>query len=221
MLSLFYRTSDHDIQSYIVYYPTLQVGDSVYSNVSVSTRENIGLEKDAGFSVFGDFHFNSKLTLRSNFSIFKRHTFNVIDPGYNASSVNFRINVNAGYQFSNTLAGEFFGNFNSARHQVQGRYPSFSYYSFAIRKQFWKKNGSLALTAVNPFEEYINQKSVLFGPNFTVTSNRKIPIRSFGLNFTWKFGKLEFKKTEENNSGVTSNILTLKKFIPRVFNLSG
>jgi hypothetical protein len=100
---------------------------------------------------------------------------------------------------------EFFGNFNSPRHEVQGRYPSFTSYSFAVRKQFWKKNGSLALTALNPFNEYVKQTTVLHGPDFVQTSVRKIPFRSIGLNFTWKFGKLEFKKDkEENNSNLNS-----------------
>jgi len=27
---------------------------------------------------------------------------------------------------------------------------------------------------------------------------RQIPFRSIGLNFTWKFGKLEFKKEKDN-----------------------
>jgi ferric enterobactin receptor len=32
------------------------------------------------------------------------------------------------------------------------------------------------------------------GAGFTLNSLRRVPYRSFGLNFTYKFGKLEFKK---------------------------
>lgn len=206
MASLFYRTSNHDIQSYVVYYPSLKVGDSVYTNVSLSTRQNIGIEKDLGLNLFADLHLFSKLNVRTNFFVFRRNTLNTIDPGYNAQSVNFRSNINASYQFGTNVAAEFFGNFNSARHEVQGTYPSFTSYSFALRKQFWNKNGSLALTAVNPFSEYVSQTTMLHGPNFTVISNRKIPFRSFGLNFTWKFGKLQFKKNKDNNNGVDLNL---------------
>ncbi|HEY2720162.1 MAG TPA: outer membrane beta-barrel family protein, partial [Chitinophagaceae bacterium] len=200
MISTFYRTSNHDIQSYLVYYPGLKIGDSSYSNVSVSTRENVGLEKDFGVNLFVNLHLFTKLDLRTNFFAFKRHTLNAIDPGFNASSVNFRSNLNASYQFTKTFVAEFFGNFNSARNEVQGRYPSFTSYNFAIRKQFWNKKGSIALTAVNPFNKYVRQETLLHGPDFTQTSLRKIPFRSFGLNFTWKFGKLEFKKDKEESS---------------------
>lgn len=206
MINLFYRTSNHDIQPYIVYYSSLKVGDSIYNNVSVSTRENIGLEKNAGVNIFGDLHVTSSLNLRSNLFLFHRHTINALDHGYNSNSFNYRVNLNATYQFSKLLVAEFFGNFNSARHEVQGRYPSFTSYSMAIRKQFWKKKGSLALTATNPFNKYINQHTVVLGPGFLIDATRKIPFRSIGINFTWKFGKLEFKNKEENNNNNNNNL---------------
>ena len=200
MFNLFYRTSDHDIQPYIVYYPTLKVGDTTYTNVSVSTRENIGLEKDAGMNIFVDLHFIDKLNIRTNFFVFHRNTTNALNPGYNAHSINFRSNINASYSFNTNLAAEFFGNFSSARHEVQGTYPSFTSYSIAIRQQLLKKKASIAFTTINPFNEYVTQKSQLFGPDFTVTNIRKIPFRSFGINLTFKFGKLEFKKNKEPNN---------------------
>lgn len=198
-VNLFYRINDHDIQPYVVYYPTFSVGDSVYTNVAVSTRQNIGRENNMGLNLFGDFHLTPKLNVRSNMFFFYRHTINAIDKGYNNNSFNYRLNLNATYQFTNTLVAEFFGNFSSARHEAQGIYPSFTSYTTAIRRQFWKKKGSLALTVTNPFNEYTTQRTVLFGPNFTVNGERKIPFRSIGLNFTWKFGKLEFKKSNEVN----------------------
>ena len=199
MITAFYRINDHDIQPFIVFYPSLQVGDSIYTNVALSIRQNIGTEKNRGINTFVDLHVTSKLTIRSNLFFFARHTINALNPGYNSNSFNYRFNINAGYQFRNNLAGEFFGNFNSARHEAQGRYPSFTSYSIALRKQFWNKKGSLALTATNPFSQYVNQRTALFGPNFTVTGLRQVPFRSIGINFTWKFGKLEFKKDKEDN----------------------
>ena len=197
MASIFYRINDHDIQPYIVYYPTYTVGDSTYTNVAVSTRQNIGMEKNAGVNLFGDFHISNKFNLRSNIFFFRRHTINVIDPAFNSVSFNYRFNINTSYQITPNFLAEFFGNFNSARHEAQGIFPSFTTYNFALRKQFWNKKGSLAFTTTNPFSEYVVQRTKLFGPNFTVNSTRKIPFRSFGLNFNWKFGKLEFKKSKE------------------------
>ena len=175
------------------------MGDSTYTNVAVSTRENIGVENNVGLSLFANINVTSKFTVRSNVFGFYRHTINTVVPGQNSSSFNYRLNMNATYQFSKTMAGEFFGNFNSARHEAQGIFPSFTTYSIALRKQIWKKKGSIAFTAVNPFNEYVNRKTSVFGPGFTVSSLQRIPFRSFGLNFTWKFGRLEFKKPKDDN----------------------
>ncbi len=201
MITAFYRANKNDIQPYVAYYSSLLIGDSTYTNVSVSTRENIGLEQNAGINVFGDLHPSQKLNIRTNLSFFRRHIINGIDSGRNPTSFNYRANMNISYQLSNTLSGEFFGNFNSARNELQGRYPSFTSYTIAARKQFWNKKGSLAFTATNIFSEYVRQPTVLYGTNFTTNSIRKIPFRSIGLNFTWKFGKLDFKKDKNDDKG--------------------
>ena len=199
VITAFYRANNHDIQDFIRYYPTLVVGDSTYTNVSVNTQENIGLENNMGLSFFGSINFTKKFNIRTNVFAFYRHIKNAIDAGYNSTSFNYRFNVNASYEFAKTFAGEFFGNFNSTRHEAQGIYPSFTTYNFALRKQIWKKKGSIAFTAVNPFNEYVNRRTKVFGPNFTVSNFQRIPFRSFGINFTWKFGNLEFKKDKEDN----------------------
>ncbi len=195
--NLFYRINEQDIQPFITFYPAYQVGDTVYTNVAVSKRENIGRENNIGVNFFGNINFIPKLELRTNVFFFYRHTINVIDKGYDYNSFNYRANLNASYQFSSALAAEFFGNFSSARHEAQGTYPSFTTYSVAVRQQLWNKKGSVALTVANPFHKNIDQVTRIFGPNFTINGKRSIPFRSIGINFTWKFGKLEFRKPRE------------------------
>jgi ferric enterobactin receptor len=202
MANLFYWISKNDIQPFIVYYPSIKVGDTTYTNVAVTTRENIGTEKNAGASVFFDLHLNSKFSVRSNFIFFYRHTINEVNKGYNTSNTNYRFNINTSYEFTHDLAAEFFGNFSSPRHEAQGRYPSFISYSMAARKQLWKRKASIALSANNIFSKYVNQETDLFGPGFVTTSVRKIPFRSVALNFTWKFGKLEFKKEKKDENSI-------------------
>ncbi|MBS1576648.1 MAG: TonB-dependent receptor [Bacteroidetes bacterium] len=204
IITLFYRQSNGDIQPFIAYYPAISVGDSTYNNVAVTTRKNIGIEKNAGTNLYVDLHINDKLNIRSNIIFFYRYTVNQVDIGYNSSTTIFRSTLNASYQFINNLAAEFFGSFNSHHHEAQGFYPSFISYNMAFRKQFWNKKGSIAVAANNFFSKYVDQRTELYGPGFVTTSLRKIPYRSMGINFTWKFGKLEFKK--ENK---VENILNL------------
>ena len=199
-VSLFLRENEHDIQPYVIYYPSLQVGDSTYYNVSFSTPQNIGLEDMTGLSLYGSVPFTKKLTVRGNLSIFNKYIHNRFIPGSTADSYNYRVNVNATYQFNKNFFAEFFGNFNSARNEVQGKYPSFTTYSLAFKKQIFHQKGSIGFTTTNPFNEYVVQNTQLTGQEFVVNSYRKIAYRSFGISFSYKFGKLEFKKDREKEN---------------------
>ncbi|HTR29245.1 MAG TPA: TonB-dependent receptor [Puia sp.] len=198
----FYHKSDHDIQPFIQYYSSFPLGDSVYTNVSVNTPMNIGSENNYGVNIYGSVPLGKKLNLRTNITAFDRYIVTGSLGGPPVNSLNYRINLNASYQFSSTFIGEFFGNFRSARNEIQGRYPSFTTYNIAVRKQFWNKKASIAITATNPFNLYVNQATAVAGTDFTLNSLRRIPFRSFGINFTWKFGKLEFKKDKDEQKDI-------------------
>jgi ferric enterobactin receptor len=198
----FYRRSDHDIQPYIQFYSSFDLGDSVYTNVSVNTPMNVGSENNYGFNIYGSVPLGKKLTFRSNISVFDRYITTGALGGPPINSFNYRFNLNAAWQAAPTFVMEFFGNFNSARNEIQGRYPSFTSYNLAARKQFWNKKASIAFTTTNPFNLYVNQATAVSGTDFTLNSLRRIPFRSFGVNFTWKFGKLEFKKDKEEQKDI-------------------
>jgi outer membrane receptor protein involved in Fe transport len=205
MLTVFQRNSNQDIQPYVVYYPSLQVGDSVYYNVNLSKPQNIGLEKNTGVNLFGDLKITTAFSVRTNISYYYRKIYNSIDHNYNASSQNYRANINLTYEFSKNLVTEWFGNFNSARNEVQGKYPANISYSMALRKKFWNGKGSLGLVANNPFAEYVKQQTLISGPNFYSNNIRYVPSRSFGISFNWRFGKLEFKKEQKEPGGMEDN----------------
>ena len=132
--------------------------------------------------------------MRGNIQVFNKYIVSNFIPGNTLNSINYRSNLNASYRFNSTLVAEFFGNFNSARTEIQGKFPSFTSYSFAIRKLIWNKKGSLAFTTTNPFNSFTNQATEVTGPDFTLNSNLKIPYQSFGMSFSYKFGKIEFKE---------------------------
>ncbi|NWJ51066.1 MAG: TonB-dependent receptor [Bacteroidetes bacterium] len=199
--TLFYRGNKDDIQSYTQFYPTYKIGDSTYTNVAISTRENIGREDNYGVNLFASYPIKDKLELRTNISFFDRYIHTGLPSGGDIHGINYRANLNASYQVSSNMIVEAMGNFNSSRLNAQGKMPSFTYYNVAFRKQFLKKKASFALTANNFFDKYVNMKTNLTGTNFTIVNYRQMPFRSFGFNFTYKFGKMEFKnehKTEDN-----------------------
>jgi len=198
-IEAFYRHSSQDIQPFVKYYASYTLGDSVYTDVSLSLPMNVGAENNIGVNIYGSVPMGKKLNLRSNISVFDRHITTGSLGGSAVNSFNYRINLNASYQLTSTFVFEFFGNFSSARNEIQGRYPSFVSYNFAARKQFWNKKASIAFTTTNPFGYYVDQATAVHGSNFTLNSLRRVPYQSFGINFTYKFGKLEFKKDKDED----------------------
>jgi outer membrane receptor for ferrienterochelin and colicin len=202
---IFYKTSNQDIQPYSVLYPSFTVGNTLYKNVNVITQENVGIEQDLGFNLFTNIHWTDPLEWRTNISFYHRYTTNYINPGLNAQSWNYRINLNLTYSFDPYLNAEFSGSFNSARSEVQGHYPSFTNYILGLRKTFLGKKSSLAFIAGNFLNKNVDQPVSISGVDFITQNLRIIPYRTFGLNFSWKFGNLKFKKEKEEDSGGLEN----------------
>jgi ferric enterobactin receptor len=205
LVTLFYRSTLDDEQSYILHKDADTVGNTIYKNVTISTNENAGHQQLTGFNISGSLLLSKKLEVRGNANIFDKYIVSELIPGNSINSVNYRINANATYQFSKTLVAEFFGNFNSQRTEIQGKFPSFTTYSFAIRKLLFKNKAGIAFTTTDPFNKYVDQATDITGQNFSVVSDRKIPYRSFGLSFNYKFGKMEYKEKKQEKNDLNNS----------------
>ena len=64
----------------------------------------------------------------------------------------------------------------------------------SYKKEIWKKRGAIGIRMVEPFNRTKSFITDLEGDTFSQMSEFKLPFRSFGLNFSYKFGKLDFKK---------------------------
>ncbi len=200
-VSVIYRKNSDAISNYAIYYPIYKIGDSVYNDVTVSTRQNINTEERIGGNISGTLAINNKISLRSNTFLFNQRVTDNANGGIVRSAFGYRFNINGTYLVNKDLAFEFFGNFRSKETTIQGSQTSFISYNIAMRKQFFNKKLSLGLTAANPFNKYASQTRETFGSNFQQISVRQIPFRSFGINIMYKFGKLEFKKVREDDPG--------------------
>ena len=96
------------------------------------------------------------------------------------------------------------GWFNSPRQTVQGTVPSFSMFTFGIKKEFKNKRGSIGIGVVEPWSKYKSFKTELSGNNFNQTSDNQRLFRSININIKYQFGKLKFdpikQKTNINNN---------------------
>ena len=201
-ISLIERINTQDVKQVTTFYPTYLIGDSTYTNVSVSNNQNIGKEYNTGISVSGSYPITTKLNMRGNLMVSQRYTVSNVGIGNQSTGFRARLNLNATYQFNKDLVFELFGFYSSPVQNIQGRNPQFFMYTFALRKLFWDKKASFGFTATNPFSKYVRQLSTVSTESYSSTSIRMMPLRSFGISFMYKFGKLEFSKSkeEENNN---------------------
>ena len=199
-----YRHNSDDIQALATYYPVLDVNGVTYTDVSLSQRFNIGSQTGLGANIFSSIPITSALSIRSNIMM---GSVTNESPGLGkATGFSFRGNLNASYKFDQGLVAEIFGNYNASQKTLQGRRPAFGFYTLAMRKEFLHKKASLGLTATNPFNKFVNQESLLNGANFSQTAVRRVPYQSFGITFSYRFGKLEFKAKDHSSSNEPSQI---------------
>ena len=89
---------------------------------------------------------------------------------------------------------DFFGFFRAPTQTLQGTRPSFSIFGMGFRREF--KNASLGIRIFEPFSEDKEFNSETTGSNFYQETKFSIPFRSFGINFRYKFGKVDFKERQ-------------------------
>jgi len=202
-IGAFYRYNTNDLQSYTTHYDSLKIGGTIYNDVYLNQRFNIGTETTEGVTIFGSLPVTRQFNLRTNMMFSNRITTNPGNP--QVSGFMYRINLNASYDFGHDLIGEAFVNYNSSQKTIQGNRPVFAFYNLAVRKQFWNKKASIGLTTTDPFAGYLNQTFTTSGTNFTQTNTRQIPFRSFGITISYRFGKMEFKKEKNKDDNNNNN----------------
>jgi ferric enterobactin receptor len=204
-VALIERLNTSDLKSVTTFYPTYLIGDSLYTNVSVTDRQNIGAEYNTGISASGSYPITTKLNIRGNLMVTHRYTLNSTGIGNQSSGLRARLNINATYQMNKDLVFELFGSYSSSVQGIQGKTPQFFTYTFALRKLFWDKKASFGFTATNPLGKYVRQVSTISTGSYNSNIVREMPLRSFGVSFTYRFGNMEFGKTKEQDDSFLNN----------------
>lgn len=196
----FYRYSNFDWQGFTTFYPEFTVGDTTYRNASLSTTINAGILHIGGIYASSTIVFTPKLEIRFGFGGNGKHVESDLNGGTPKTNFNYRMNANATYKFNKSTTAEVYYNYNSARYEVQGKYPDYYSYNLGFKKQFKDNKASLSINASSPFNQYMEQTTYVSGSHFNTVSTRKYVQMVFNVGFYYKFGKIEFKETRNESS---------------------
>jgi ferric enterobactin receptor len=171
---------------------------------SVTTFANVGTNRSVGLNTFFSKSI-SKLTARFGGNLFTYGAEGVVNgKPLSRNSYEYNIFVNGDYSFTGTLKADFFGFFKSPTRTLQGDNPAFSIYGIGFRKEW--KNTALGLRIIQPHTPNLVFASDINAGGFRQISEFATPFRSIGVNFRYKFGKVDFKErtTKIKNSDLKS-----------------
>jgi ferric enterobactin receptor len=193
--SIYYKYTADAIES--ILNPILLNDSTVISNTSFS---NIGTRENIGLNIF-----SSKTikfwTIRGNVNASQYSGKGVLNgEEVSAKAIVYNAFVSSSFNFKKGWKAEMWGFWNSPRQTLQGFNPSFSMYSVGFKKELWDKRGSVGINIIDPFNKTKFFRTELEGQNFSQASEFGLPFRSFGINFSYKFGKLDFKAKSRKSS---------------------
>lgn len=188
--SVFYRSTKNIIET---------VNKNDVSGKILSTFENVGTTQSYGFNLFASYNPVPKWTLMSNIAL---NTYEIKSrPDIQGMNEGTYLNYNFFMRSANSFKGgwnlEFFGVVNSPRYTYQSKTEPMLFYGGAVKKDILKKQGTIGLNVLNPFKRDLHIETVTQGDGNLQTQNIYYPLRSFGLNFSYKFGKLKFTEKKK------------------------
>lgn len=205
--SVFYRLTNDVIESL-----TREEDNPANPNqpIVLQTYDNIGQNKSFGSNLFVSVTPVKDLTLRTNLSLYSYNTnASLVDNSLSSEAdkthLMYRAFVNGSYNIAKGFIAETFFMVNSPRRTFQGTSPSFSMWSVGFKKELFEKKASIGINIVDPFNETKTFDSEIRTPTYNQQTSFSVPFRSFGITFSYNFGKLDFKNTPRKTRGITND----------------
>ncbi|GGK58115.1 TonB-dependent receptor [Rufibacter glacialis] len=203
-VSLYWRQTNNAIESFRSIVGEDDVLDETWEQpgVSYTTYLNIGRNATYGLSLSGNTKPVPKWNVGGSFNLNYISLRSTIQSN---SAMQYNVNVNSGYDFGKGLAAQFFGSFSSPRPTIQGKFSGYYYSSFSVRKELWKKKGSVSLGIDNPFSKTISFKSELANDYFRQTTLNQNYNRNVRVSFSYRFGKMEMNQQPRRKRSIRND----------------
>lgn len=198
-LSLYHRRNSNVIEP--VYRNTIHNEKPIV----LQTFANIGETQSFGTNIFASVDLFKILTLRGNIDLYTYHIqpkdlYGNLTHQANKTFINYKTFISGTVDLKKGWIAESFIFFDAPERTFQGHYASFNMWNLSVKKEILKKKGTLGLTMVDPFQKVKNLGSYAKTDLYEQHGNFAIPFRSFGINFSWKFGKSNSQKEKYDSN---------------------
>ncbi|PHN08357.1 TonB-dependent receptor domain-containing protein [Flavilitoribacter nigricans] len=198
-ISVFGRLTDNAINQ--IRFPI----DSIPGAI-LSTYENIGREQAIGMNLFANINISDKWSVNGGVDIdYARLNGQVT--GLDGTSITAE---NSGFNYGGRLMSQLkldggwsmqaFTFMRGRRVELQGNRGGFGMYALGVNKDFKNDRGSYGIALENFASRGWNVRSELDAVAFSQVSNMYLLNRSVKINFTYKFGQMDFRNTRKTRS---------------------
>lgn len=194
--SIYYRHTSGLIEGIAA--PISVIVNGVAEGGTLTRFQNVGANNSIGGSLFGSVTPFKIFTITGNINMYTYKPdptgIFLTDKTQNGTYLMYNGFLRGTFTLPANWLAETFGFGGSARRTIQGTNPAFSMYGVGVRKQFMQKKMSLGVNITQPFANDKHFDSKISSPGFTQTSTNVQPFRSFGLTFSYSFGKMSFSQ---------------------------
>ncbi|MCO5949670.1 TonB-dependent receptor domain-containing protein [Mucilaginibacter flavidus] len=179
--------------------------------ISETRFQNVGANNSFGGSVFGTINPFKALTIIMNINAYtyKPDPTGLFskDKSQNGTYIQYGGFVRASLNLPKDYVVETFAFGSSPRHTLQGTTSNFSIFGIGAKKQLMQKRLAIGLNVIEPFHANKNFTTNLSSPGYKQYSNFQLPFRSYGITFSYSFGKLSFSNPNAPKKGVNNDDL--------------
>ncbi|WP_343535054.1 TonB-dependent receptor [Pedobacter sp.] len=189
--SLFYRNTKNVIEN---------INQDDASGKILTTYANVGTTQSFGANLFASYNPTPKWTLMTNMGVNTyeiRKTAGAIGGMNEGTYLNYNFFLRSATAFKGGWNLELYGVVNSPRYTYQSKTDPMFFYGGAVKKDIMKKQASIGLNLLNPFNRDLHIKTVTQSGDTYQTTNIYYPLRQISLNFSYKFGKLKFTEKKK------------------------
>ncbi|MEO6978616.1 MAG: TonB-dependent receptor [Mucilaginibacter sp.] len=181
------------------------------TTISLTRFQNVGANNSFGGSVFGTINPIKALTIIMNVNAYtyKPDPTGLFskDKSQNGTYIQYGGFLRASLTLPKDYVVESFAFGSSPRHTLQGTTSNFSIFGIGAKKQLMQKRLAIGVNVIEPFHENKNFTTNLSSPGYKQYSNFQLPFRSYGITFSYSFGKLTFSNPNAPKKGVNNDDL--------------